>query len=263
MNDGDYNKVKISAKSGEDQLKLTITRHNSCQTKDSNPAAKIEWGDHTVSEFVQDMREPGCFVIKTMARVNEQMSGTTQVYTEIRQSLEQDVPNVCIDYDKKTGCGGHGSCIYCKNCTRLEENELKISDFRVEIDGRSMQCRDEPLERGLYDNIQMKFCLPSKDEFLESQGYNPDTFDKILKATKESDIDFYMRVYSFEYNVAEIMQTSRVIDDLKRQALHYNEDEALPYKDYLQSQWVQFMAKKEWVACHQFIGKIGLKSKDE
>uniref|UniRef100_A0AC35TW61 Uncharacterized protein n=1 Tax=Rhabditophanes sp. KR3021 TaxID=114890 RepID=A0AC35TW61_9BILA len=72
-------------------------------------------------------------------------------------------PERCVNSDNE-GCGGIGSCIHCDICKNFGG---ALKNF-VEIlqKGKPAKCSSEGLKTGVYDDLSLKVCLPTKKELL-------------------------------------------------------------------------------------------------
>lgn len=166
-----------SAATKGDRLRLKIIKHQPC-TRKSTVSEKIRFPTLAQAPLANDTRRGnGCYVINGPTTISKPISGTVQVYTELKLSTKGAVEQ-CQNADN-SGCGGAGSCVYCDTCTTGGTIE-KTSSGLVQVsstDGKPFDCHSG-VRPGTYGNIRISFCMPTKEEVLKSQNIDEDFWQK-------------------------------------------------------------------------------------
>lgn len=128
-------------------------------------------------KLVQNVNQPNCYSIGGKVTVYSEFKGDFSIYLELRTSAnKKQVPESCSN-QREDGCGGIGSCLYCNACeTIITSKSLKAE---ILLDGKPISC-GSGLKPGVYDNLELVFCLPDLDEMLKSQGLNKEIFKSII-----------------------------------------------------------------------------------
>jgi hypothetical protein len=68
--------------------------------------------------------------------------------------------------------------LYCSACETFGVSKT-VAKAQLALNGVPLDC-NKGLDAGVYDNLSLKFCLPTKREFLESQGITEEAIDAIF-----------------------------------------------------------------------------------
>ena len=76
----------------------------------------------------------------------------------------------------------HHHSIYCDKCDRF--NRKALTEVTIVRDGKELSCangddRYDELEVGTHSNIALQFCMPTKEKFIEIQGWEDSTFEEV------------------------------------------------------------------------------------
>lgn len=74
--------------------------------------------------------------------------------------------------------------VQCDGCsaTSKYKDKIELAEVALTKGGKEPKCGDK-LEKGVHNDIKLKFCLPSKKQYLEAQGYDDKTWQRIIKVT--------------------------------------------------------------------------------
>jgi hypothetical protein len=193
----------VESAPGKDQrLRLRVTKHQPC-TSQPTASERIRFPSIDQASLVRDPRRgDGCYMINGPVSVSKSITGTVQVYSEIRLGVKAP-PEECQKADS-AGCGGVGSCVYCDVCNSAKDID-KVSSGLVQLEstnGQALECQSG-LKEGTYDNIRISFCMPTKAEVLKSQGIDEDFWEK----NGASGRMFFVNLYVFDKKVNGLSAT--------------------------------------------------------
>jgi hypothetical protein len=262
----------VVAGNAGDLLKLEVIRHQPCQWSDEvdengkpfyNWTQQIIFPDSRQAPLIED--GPGCYKIEGPVIVNSPIRGSMQLYVEVKHRPGYNVaPEPCTNYDPYSGCGGLGSCIYCDACsgTSSTGKVLQATEARIEEDGKKINC-DAGWQAGVHKNVALKFCLPSREEFLKAQGISEDLWDEIVesrsygKSRNFEKIGLFLTIRLFNSNVQNLMRQQRYIEKTYRAKYDIPETEPLPA--YIVNRFPfnsLINNEKGFIACHRVFGNI-------
>jgi len=177
-----------------DRLRLKIIKHQPCTSKPS-VGEKIRFPNLDHAPLQQDTsRGDGCYIINGPVQVKKSISGTVQIFSEVQLGTKAPI-EPCRDYDSQ-GCGGYGSCVYCDACS--DAKKIDKSSFGLDwTGGKPLDCQ-KGLPAGDYTDINIKFCLPTKDDVLNSNAIDSSSWDEF----ESGGHMFFVTVYLFNENVS-------------------------------------------------------------
>ncbi|VDK46824.1 unnamed protein product [Gongylonema pulchrum] len=149
----------------------------------------------------------------------------------------------------------HTCCsLYCDACNTLGST-IGVT-AQLLNNGKSLSC-GATLPPGIYDNIELVFCLPPVEEILKTQGLNRESFLS-LDGRSLRTVGIFVTVYIFNTNVAKLMQSqAKIIAIYKKSKKAFFKDEPLPSNVYWSLPF-NAMIKNEtsFVACHIIHGNV-------
>jgi len=176
-----------------DRLRLKIIKHQPCTGKPS-AGERIRFPNLDHAPLQPDpSRGEGCYSINGPVHVKKSISGTVQIFSEVQFGTKAPIePCRSADGD---GCGGYGSCVYCDACSSA--SKIDKSSFGLDwTGGKGLDCQ-KGIPSGDYNDISIKFCLPSKDDVLKSEAIDSTFWDEYESGGKM----FFVTVYFFNENV--------------------------------------------------------------
>jgi len=206
-----------------DRLRLKIIKHQPCTSGKSSVGERIRFPNLDHAPLQTDpTRGDGCYTINGPVQVKKSISGTVQIYAEIKFGTKAAI-EPCRKADNN-GCGGYGSCVNCDACS----NAKKIDQTSFGLDsstGKSLDCQNG-LQSGNYTDIRVHFCLPTKEDVLKSENIDSSFWDEYASGGHM----FFVTIYMFNQNV-----------------------------NSLSSNQLQFMAttdNRDVIGCHKIVGSI-------
>jgi hypothetical protein len=179
-----------------DRLRLKIIKHQPCTGKPTT-GERIRFPNLDHAPLLNDaQRGDGCYSINGPVTVRKSISGTVQIYSDIRFGTKS-APETCRKADS-SGCGGYGSCVYCDACSNAK-NIDQTSSGLVQLDstdGKSLDCQ-KGIDAGNYTNIRINFCLPTKDDVLKSEAIDDAFWDQYASGGHM----FFVTMYLFDEKV--------------------------------------------------------------
>ncbi|KAF1748456.1 hypothetical protein GCK72_024923 [Caenorhabditis remanei] len=246
-------------------LNLNLHRHQSCAwRKSSHWNRKIEFqGGHSDSgALLKSTEQKGCYAISGKVKIHEDVSDELLIYLSVSTTGDtQRPPEVCRDANPETGCGGVGSCLYCRPCDSLD-SLTKILGAQLVVNGKPAGC--EPLKKGEYDNVELRFCLPKLAALLEWQGISEDALDHILAATTQEGngppkLSLFVTVYLFDKDIKPLLVSQRKLESRIRELRKLSNDEQVDSQTYWNLPFNQIIKKQSvFVGCHKLYGTISL-----
>ncbi|EGT46695.1 hypothetical protein CAEBREN_10032 [Caenorhabditis brenneri] len=281
-------------------LNLNLHRHQSCAwRKSSHWNRKIEFqGGHSDSgALLKSTEQKGCYAISVSSnrasqggalsgyknkkkrrwnnnnsnnrdsvqgkvKIHEDVSDELLIYLSVSTTGDtQRPPEVCRDANPETGCGGVGSCLYCRPCDSLD-SLTKILGAQLVVNGKPAGC--EPLKKGEYDNVELRFCLPKLAALLEWQGISEDALDHILAATTQEGngppkLSLFVTVYLFDKDIKPLLVSQRKLESRIRELRKLSNDEQVDSQTYWNLPFNQIIKKQSvFVGCHKLYGTISL-----
>jgi len=205
-----------------DRLRLKIIKHQPCTGKPS-VGERIRFPNLEHAPLQKDSsRGDGCYTINGPVRVEKSISGTVQIYSDVRFGTKAP-PEPCRNADSQ-GCDGYGSCVYCDACSSAK-NVDKTSFGLDWTGGKSLDC-DKGLPSGNYNDIDIKFCLPTKDDVLKSEAIDSSFWDEYASGGHM----FFVTIYLFDQKVNSLSS-----NELQKMATTDN---------------------KHVIGCHRIVGSI-------
>lgn len=174
----------IASAGDSNKFRLKVISHKPCLSK-GTPNEYIRFPDLSQAPVVEDPRRgPGCYLIDGPITVKQYLTGTVQVYNELKMSA-QSAPATCSGADS-SNCGGYGSCVYCDPCDVAEKISAKSSAM-VQLEpkngGKSFDCK-RGVKPGVYTNMRLSFCLPTVEEAQKSNAFTDDDIQTYLGGGK-------------------------------------------------------------------------------
>uniref|UniRef100_A0A1I7ZKW0 Uncharacterized protein n=1 Tax=Steinernema glaseri TaxID=37863 RepID=A0A1I7ZKW0_9BILA len=201
---------------------------------------------------------PNCYSIGGRVQVFEEFKGEFSIYLEIKSTVnKRQVPESCKD-QKADGCGGFGSCLYCNACETFGQNVGVKAELL--LNGKQIKCGDG-LAPGVYDNLELLFCLPSINDILVSQGLSVETFKTLIQSEDGRSLrsmGIFATVYIFDTDVSDKMKTQAQIERVYRQSKpSLFQDEPLPPEVYWKLPFNKIIhEQRDFVACHKLYGNV-------
>jgi len=162
------NGAPASKPSGDERLRLKIIQHQPC-SRQGFSGERIRFPNLDQAPLLQDKRRgDGCYVISGPVHVKKAISGTVQIYSEVRFGTKAPAEE-CRSADSNN-CGGVGSCVYCDACSTANSVD-KSSKGLVQIESSDSQTKldcQKGLAAGNYTTIRISFCLPTKNDIVKS-----------------------------------------------------------------------------------------------
>uniref|UniRef100_A0A915MB37 Uncharacterized protein n=1 Tax=Meloidogyne javanica TaxID=6303 RepID=A0A915MB37_MELJA len=207
--------------------------------------------------------ETNCYSIGGKVTVYSEFKGEFSIYLELRSSAnKKQVPEQCNNR-KEDGCGGFGSCLYCDACQTLETNkELKA---QLLLDGKPISC-GEGVKPGIYENMELAFCLPNADEMLKSQGLTKETFKSLIQSEDGGNnvhsLGVFATIYVFDRDVRKLMQTQQKVENVYRKSKKsLFKDEPLPPDVYWSLPFNSLIKEQRaFVVCHKIFGNVQIRT---
>ncbi|KAK0404854.1 hypothetical protein QR680_017666 [Steinernema hermaphroditum] len=201
---------------------------------------------------------PNCYSIGGKVQVFKEFKGDFSIYLELKSTAnKRQVPESCKD-QKPDGCGGFGSCLYCNACETFAQNVGVKAELL--LNGKQIKC-GEGLSPGIYDNLELLFCLPSINNILVSQGFSIETFKTLIQSEDGQSLrsmGIFATVYVFDTDISEKMQTQAKIERVYRQSKpSLFQDEPLPPEVYWSLPFNKMIREqRDFVACHKLYGNV-------
>ena len=167
----------------------------------------------------------GCYRIKGDVLVRSPISGTLELYVQVRTraSLEER-PIDCSTPSPTSGCGGFGSCVYCGDCGTAKSTK-KLTQFSIKRDNKELQCErgGSSVDAGVAKNIELSFCMPTKAEFMKAQNLTEKGWQDLQRARGPSDgtQPIFMSLYVFNMKVSTLAKQQQQL--LKTKATQRNQ----------------------------------------
>lgn len=198
--------IQAAPSTGDKRLQLKLVRHQPCTSK-WHPNEKIRFSNITNAPLVKDeQRGVGCYTLSGPVEIRHGgISGTVQVYVQGKTGIKAPIEK-CSKADKN-GCGGVGSCVYCDVCAAKEQFEKQTSGFvTVEQNGKPLDC-STGLTDGIYKDIRLSFCLPTKKELQDVSGVTDDLWNE----GGDGGHTFFLSIYVFnkpvnKYSTSELQK---------------------------------------------------------
>uniref|UniRef100_A0A1I7US97 Uncharacterized protein n=1 Tax=Caenorhabditis tropicalis TaxID=1561998 RepID=A0A1I7US97_9PELO len=225
----------------------------------SNSKVVIRTAEHFSS---QQNKRDAMQLVWGKVKIHEDVSDELLIYLSVSTTGDtQRPPEVCRDANPDTGCGGVGSCLYCRPCDSLD-SLTKILGAQLVVNGKPAGC--EPLKKGEYDNVELRFCLPKLAALLEWQGISEDALDHILAATTQEGngppkLSLFVTVYLFDKDIKPLLVSQRKIESRIRELRKLSNDEQVDSQTYWNLPFNQIIKKQSvFVGCHKLYGTISL-----
>jgi len=182
-----------------DRLRLKIIKHQPCTGKPS-VGERIRFPNLDHAPLQPDpSRGDGCYTINGPVHVQKSIRGTVQIFSEVQFGTKAPI-EPCRNADDD-GCGGYGSCVYCDACSSA--SKIDKSSFGLDwTGGKPLDCQ-KGISAGDYNDISIKFCLPTKDDVLKSEAIDSSFWDEYDAGGKM----FFVTVYFFNENVNTLSST--------------------------------------------------------
>ncbi|CAD6193285.1 unnamed protein product [Caenorhabditis auriculariae] len=231
---------------------------------DSNWTRKIEFERGVASNgaLLKSAGQKGCYSINGKVTVYEDISEELLIYLTV--STTGDVnrpPEVCRDSNPETGCGGVGSCLYCRPCDSLD-SLTRILGAQLMVNGKVAGC--EPLKKGKYNDVELRFCLPKLAKLLEWQGISEEALDHILAATTQEGseppkLSLFVTVYLFDKDIRPLVVSQRKLESRIREVKYLTPDEQFDAPTYWNLPFNQIIHKQSvFVGCHKLYGTVSM-----
>ncbi|CAJ0951024.1 unnamed protein product, partial [Mesorhabditis belari] len=245
-------------------LDLKLHRHQGCALKKTalwNRKIEFESGQGFKGAQLVKLNQNGCYSIQGKVTIHEDITDNLLIYLSV--STMGDVnrpPEVCRD-SASDGCGGIGSCLYCRPCESLGSLS-EILGAQLVVDGKIMGC--EPLKQGDYENVELRFCLPDIKKIMEWQGISEAALDRILATTAVDasgapKLSLFVTVYIFDRDVTPLLKSQRRLETKLREQKKIAFDDQLEAKTYWNLPFNQMIKKQTgYVGCHKLYGTVTL-----
>jgi len=176
-----------------DRLRLKIIKHQPCTNKPSI-GERIRFPNLDQAPLRKDaQRGDGCYSINGPVQVKKSIAGSVQIYSDIRFGTKAAI-EPCRNADRH-GCDGYGSCVYCDACSSAKK--IDRTSFGLDwTNGKSLDCQ-KGIQSGNYTDINIKFCLPTKDDVLKSEAIDSAFWDEYASGGHM----FFVTVYLFDEKV--------------------------------------------------------------
>nr|CAD2189937.1 unnamed protein product [Meloidogyne enterolobii] len=238
--------IQLKFDNDEFELNLQLIKHQPCAFRQD----KSKW-------------ERKCYSIGGKVTVYSEFKGEFSIYLELRSSAnKKQVPEQCNNR-REDGCGGFGSCLYCDACQTLETNkELKA---QLLLDGKPLSC-GEGVKPGIYENMELAFCLPNADEMLKSQGLTKETFKSLIQSEDGGNnvhsLGVFATIYVFDRDVRKLMQTQQKVENVYRKSKKsLFKDEPLPPDVYWSLPFNSLIKEQRaFVVCHKIFGNVQIRT---
>ncbi|CAJ0571691.1 unnamed protein product, partial [Mesorhabditis spiculigera] len=218
-------------------LDLKLHRHQGCALKKGalwNRKLEFQGGQGTKGAQLINLEQKGCYSIQGQVNVHEDITENLLIYLSVSTTGDTSKPpEVCRDAGED-GCGGIGSCLYCRPCESLGTLS-EILGAELVVDGKIMGC--EPLKKGHYEDVELRFCLPDIKRIMEWQGISESALERILAtsgvdASGAPKLSLFVTVYVFDKNVTSLLQSQRRLEAKIREQKHLAFDDQLESKTY-------------------------------
>jgi hypothetical protein len=240
----------------DERIVLDIHNHQPCNSRKSSNE-QVRFGNSTIAPFRATESDPNCYEVKSKVEVYEEVDADMEVYFEMKDRVDSNRPMPCKD--AVDGCGSIGSCVMCQSCESDADaysNLLKRTQAAIYIDGVKARCGDR-LTKGVHDNISLRFCMPSRNELVESLG-EEEGYDRIAKLgelfPRGKKKLLVGRIYMFDFPIRRIYNRQVVVEKYRLNRLPKDETtlsdevyENLPFNRFIKD-------NKMFVACHSFSG---------
>lgn len=272
-----------SAKSGDDEIGLDLIQHETCAggyiPTQRDPAIrrgggrgkreartwkkKIEFPslDPTGGTKLVSDRQPGCYHITGDVKVHQLLRNNVQFYVTVNSKASRNnSPMPCKDYSPRNGCGGYGSCVYCNTCEDIATSKTaRGTRASLQRRGRPLKC-GEKLRRGIHRDISLRFCLPTKSEFLKLLGMKEELFDKIIKSQGDGGNrhSVFITLYIFEFKASRTILRTYALEKLVRTNLNIEGSESIPRSNWEALPFYKLVAVegRGFVGCHKVFGNL-------
>ncbi|KAH7709943.1 Protein C34E7.4 [Aphelenchoides avenae] len=130
------------------------------------------------------------------------LDGSKKYYVHVETRLGFNGKPMKCSHADKDGCGGLGSCVYCDICDIARQPNVQkiVQLYRKDC---PYQCDPQGLDAGVYDDVSLKICIPTKEQLLPF--FDPD------RHKAESIWDAHIKNPSAIGKV-ELMLAARVFD---------------------------------------------------
>ncbi|KAI6221301.1 hypothetical protein M3Y99_01563200 [Aphelenchoides fujianensis] len=248
------------------ELDLELIKHQPCVYKPdkSKWERKLEFEpgtDKSGPKLVPKAGTDSCYSIGGKVQVFQQFKGEFSIYLELRSTASKtQVPESC-QKQRPDGCGGFGSCLYCNACKTLAES--KGVQAQLLLDGQPINCGDS-LEPGVYDNLELVFCLPGIEDILQSQGLSRESFKSLVQSEDGKalrSMGIFATVYVFDTDVSRKMAVQQKIEAAYRKDTRsFFQNEPLPPEKYWAMPFnLMIKEKRTFVACHKIYSNLLIK----
>lgn len=167
--------------------------------------------------------------------------------------------------------------LYCSACETFGTTR-SVAKAQLALNGQPLDC-NKGLDPGVYDNLSLKFCLPTKREFLESQGVTEDAIDAIFspnvcqwstywslvkvilfqggQSGTVNNLGMFASVYIFDRDVRPLMRSQQKLEQLFRTMKKLPIHEPLDSKSYWSLPFNQLLKEQRlFIACHKLYGNV-------
>ncbi|GMT34727.1 hypothetical protein PFISCL1PPCAC_26024, partial [Pristionchus fissidentatus] len=245
-------------------LKLDLVRHQGCSWKKSgswNRKLEFQGGSKGAGAQLSKVEgHAGCYSMNGRVTVHEDVDEELLIYLSVSTTGDTArPPDVCRDADKETGCGGIGSCLYCRPCESLG-GLSKVLGAQLIVDGKVAGC--EPLKKGVYDTVELRFCLPNIQSLLQWQGISEKAIDNILAASTVDGngipkLSLFVTVYVFDKDVKSLLVSQRKLEERIKKMKHVEADDQLDTTTYWNLPFNQMIkSQQQFIGCHKLYGTV-------
>ncbi|CAI4226261.1 unnamed protein product [Auanema sp. JU1783] len=245
-------------------LSLNLHRHQSCpHRKNAHWSKKIEFeGSQNGKGATLEPTGQGCYQIKGKVTILEDLTNELLIYLSVSTTGDTTKPpEPCRDPNLETGCGGVGSCLFCRPCHSLE-GIGKVLGAQLVVNGKTIGC--EPLKKGSYDDVQLKFCVPEVSKLIAWQGISEQAIDHILAATTQEGnsvpkLNLFVTVFIFDKDVRPLLTAQRKLESRIKELRNMTLDSELDSHTYWNLPFNQIIKKQtQFIGCHKLFGTVSL-----
>ncbi|GMT03795.1 hypothetical protein PENTCL1PPCAC_25969, partial [Pristionchus entomophagus] len=249
-------------------LKLDLIRHQGCSWKKSaswNRKLEFQGGSNKAGAQLEKVEgHAGCYSMHGKVTVHEDVTDEILIFLSVSTTGDTSrPPDVCRDAHPETGCGGIGSCLYCRPCESLG-GLSKVLGAQLIVNGKVAGC--EPLRKGVYDDVELRFCLPNVQSLLEWQGISEKAIDNILAASSLDGngipkLSLFVTVYVFDKDVRSLLTSQRKLEERIKKMKHVEADDQLDTTTYWNLPFNQMIKNQQkFIGCHKLYGTVTISS---
>ncbi|CAD6193283.1 unnamed protein product [Caenorhabditis auriculariae] len=210
------------------EISVRIERHFPCSAssgpKKENLLIKFPSYKTAGVEFHEEVNEQGhkCFRMAggKVEVYGGGLDGSKKYYVHLETRIGiHGKPERCVNADSN-GCGGIGSCVHCDICRTMGGS---LKNFVQIFQGdKPAQCSVQGLPAGLYTDLSLRVCLPTKNELLPFLDQNAsraeqlwDLFVSSRARSGEIPLVIAARIFDRPINNLDAKQLNTILHDSK------------------------------------------------